>query len=127
MRNAHPDVKAKCTPFRVHNARMATEKPELARRLTEARKSAKFKKAIYACRRFGWSYDTYSQHERGERGFGRITAKKYADAYDVSLAWLYLGEGEMKKPHEAFGLLKEVGPAGQDLIAPILKKMLGRP
>jgi len=105
---------------------MATiEKPDLAWRLTEAREAAHFKTAIEACRRFNWNYNTYSQHERGERGFGKRVAAKYASAFNVSYAWLYLGEGEMKKPHEAFVLLKEAGPDVQDLIAQTLKRMLG--
>ena len=41
---------------------------------------------------FGWKYETYIQHERGERGLSR-TAKQYATAYRVSAAWLLTGEG----------------------------------
>ncbi len=43
---------------------------------------------------FGWVYETYSLHERGERGIKKA-AGKYAVAFGVSEAWLLTGEGEM--------------------------------
>ncbi len=42
--------------------------------------------------RYGWKYETYVQHERGERGLSR-SAGRYADAFRVSEGWLLTGEG----------------------------------
>lgn len=66
--------------------------PAAAERLRLARKTRGFKTAKDAATFFGWPYITYSQHESGERGIGRQSAK-YAIAYRVSEAWLLTGEG----------------------------------
>ncbi len=42
---------------------------------------------------FGWPYDSYIQHENGNRGISRV-AETYAKAYRVSPAWLLTGEGK---------------------------------
>lgn len=68
-------------------------KPDQALRLTEARQK-RFKTAKDAAKYFNWVYDTYSQHERGERGLTKKTAEKYARAFRVSAGWLLTGEGE---------------------------------
>lgn len=68
------------------------EKPDAAQRLAHARKTRGFKSAKDAATFFGWPYVTYSQHESGERGIGRQSAK-YATAYRVSEGWLLTGEG----------------------------------
>lgn len=70
---------------------MAERTPE-ADRLRRARERRGFKTAREAALFFGWNYDSYSQHERGERGIGRVAAK-YAKALRVSQAWLLTGEG----------------------------------
>ncbi len=44
--------------------------------------------------RFHWGHDTYTKHERGERGIGRA-ARKYSRAFRVDEAWL-LGLQEEK-------------------------------
>lgn len=64
-----------------------------ARRLQEAREKAGFPSAKAAAKRFGWSPDSYHQHENGQRGITRVAAK-YAKAYKVSEAWLLTGDGQ---------------------------------
>lgn len=95
VRNAQSVVKAKRTPMPVHSARMGkiAARPDFAIRLEKARKKRGFADAAAAAKFFGWNYDSYIQHERGERGIGRA-AEKYALAYNVSEAWLLTGEGE---------------------------------
>lgn len=66
--------------------------PEPAQRLRTAREAAGYETAKGAARRFGWSADTYAQHENGTRGLGRV-AGKYARAFKVSEGWLLTGEG----------------------------------
>lgn len=90
---AHSTVKAKRTPDPVHVARMADDRPEPAKRLQLARERRGFESAQAAADFFGWNYDTYIQHERGERGLTRA-AKKYSPAYRVSEGWLLTGEGK---------------------------------
>ncbi|GLK78003.1 hypothetical protein GCM10008171_32570 [Methylopila jiangsuensis] len=68
------------------------DRPDFAIRLEAARAARGFSTAKDAATFFGWPYDTYIQHERGERGISRA-AGKYADAFRVSAAWLLTGEG----------------------------------
>ncbi|MBN9364507.1 MULTISPECIES: S24 family peptidase [unclassified Devosia] len=67
-------------------------RPEAAERLKLARITRGFRTAKEAATFFGWAYITYAQHESGERGLGRQSAK-YAAAFRVSEAWLLTGEG----------------------------------
>lgn len=53
-----------------------------------------FKSARAAALRYHWGLDTYTKHERGERGIGRAV-RKYARAFGVDEAWL-LGLQEEK-------------------------------
>lgn len=69
------------------------ERPDYARRLEKARIERGFKTAKDAASYFGWSYDTYVQHENGTRGIGRA-ADRYSRAYRVSPGWLLTGEGK---------------------------------
>ncbi|GAB5505817.1 MAG: hypothetical protein Rhirs2KO_09800 [Rhizobiaceae bacterium] len=66
---------------------------EQAKRLRQARETAGFSTAKAAAERFGFNYNTYSQHERGIVGITRA-ATDYARAFRVSEAWLLTGEGE---------------------------------
>lgn len=68
-------------------------RPDDAKRLSVARLKRGFADAKSAAAFFGWNYSTYSQHERGERGF-RLVVDRYAKAYRVSAGWLLTGEGE---------------------------------
>ncbi|MGO9459333.1 MAG: LexA family transcriptional regulator [Rhodomicrobium sp.] len=54
-----------------------------------------FKKAADAARQFGWKLSTYNSHENNSRGTGipKEAAKLYAEAYKVTLDWLYTGVG----------------------------------
>lgn len=81
-------------------------KPAEALRLVRARRERGFEDAKSACEYFGWIYDTYIQHERGERGLRRDVAVRYARAYRVSAAWLLTGEGEVP-------IRGEVGAGGE--------------
>jgi hypothetical protein len=49
--------------------------------------STKLLSFIVIARVEGWGLDTYTKHERGERGIGRA-ARKYAQALGVNEAWL---------------------------------------
>ncbi|WP_368649550.1 helix-turn-helix domain-containing protein [Brucella intermedia] len=71
---------------------MIDTRPDFAKRLEEARLARGFKTAKSACDFFGWNYNSYAQHEQGNRGISRVSAK-YAKAYRVSEAWLLTGEG----------------------------------
>jgi phage repressor protein C with HTH and peptisase S24 domain len=93
VHNAHLYVKAKRTLLPGQNARMAEVRPDDAQRLQLAREKRGFAKAKEAADYFGWNYDTYIQHERGERGISRAV-KRYAEAFKVSPGWLLTGEGK---------------------------------
>lgn len=71
---------------------MTDTRPDFAKRLEQARIARGFKTAKSACEFFGWNYNSYAQHEQGNRGIGRVSAQ-YARAYRVSEAWLLTGEG----------------------------------
>jgi phage repressor protein C with HTH and peptisase S24 domain len=66
-----------------------------AERLVQARVQRGYPDAKSASEAFGWTYDTYIQHERGERGLRKAVAAKYAKAYGVTAAWLLTGEGRI--------------------------------
>lgn len=68
-------------------------RPDFAKRLEEARVARGFKTAKSACEYFGWNYNSYAQHEQGNRGISRVSST-YARAYRVSEAWLLTGEGK---------------------------------
>ncbi|WP_421565935.1 XRE family transcriptional regulator [Ochrobactrum sp. EDr1-4] len=72
---------------------MTDTRPDFAKRLEIARIARGFKTAKSACEYFGWNYNSYAQHEQGNRGISRIS-DKYAKAYRVSEAWLLTGEGK---------------------------------
>lgn len=94
VHNAHDDVKSKRTPILCKMHVMPfDDRPEPAKRLEKARKDRGFEDAKAAAKFFGWSYDTYAQHENGTRGLSRA-AGKYAKAFRVSEAWLLTGEGQ---------------------------------
>jgi len=87
-------------------------RPEAAKRLTKARELRGFLDAAAACRYFGWVYDSYIQHERGERGITRA-AGKYAKAYRVSEGWLLSGEGSPEQVEmETIPVIGYVGAGG---------------
>jgi phage repressor protein C with HTH and peptisase S24 domain len=68
------------------------DRPHPAMRLQKARERRGFKTAKDAAKFFGWNYETYAQHENGNRGIVRA-ASAYAKAFKVSEAWLLTGEG----------------------------------
>lgn len=88
-----------------------TRQDEQAERLRHARELRGFKTAKEASIRFGFNYNTYSQHERGQVGITRA-AKDYARAYRVSEAWLLTGEGVAEETR--FAPIKGLAGAGPD-------------
>ncbi len=88
------------------------DRPEPAKRLEQARIRRGFSTAKAACKFFGWSYNTYAQHENGTRGIGRA-ADTYARAFRVSAAWLLTGIGT-DGPTDQVELMGFVG-AGQEV------------
>jgi hypothetical protein len=75
-------------------------RPDAAKRLEQARIARGFRFAKDACTYFGWNYNSYAQHESGQRGLGRA-AGKYAKAYRVGEGWLLTGEGKGPSDSEA--------------------------
>lgn len=69
------------------------DRPEPAVRLRLARERRGFASAKDAAQFFGWPYQSYLQHENGLRGLTRV-AKKYAQAFRTTEAWLLTGEGD---------------------------------
>jgi SOS-response transcriptional repressor LexA len=70
------------------------EREERAERLVWSRKNAGFSGAVAACQKFKWNQNNYKAHEAGRNGFGIADAKKYAQAFGVSLNWLNFGVGK---------------------------------
>jgi hypothetical protein len=68
------------------------DRPEAAKRLVKAREGRGFRNPKDAANYFGWTYETYIQHEQGTRGITRAAAR-YAKAFRVSEGWLLTGEG----------------------------------
>lgn len=86
-------------------------RPLEAKRLVEARERRGKGDAKATAKFFGWNYNTYSQHERGERGLTKRVADKYAKAYRVSVAWLLHGTGEAQT--RQVPIVGNVGAGGQ--------------
>lgn len=72
---------------------------EMGDRLRQARIEAGFSSAMGAAKRFGWSPSTYAAHENGQNRFDEKAARKYADAFKTSAAWLLTGEGDAQAGH----------------------------
>lgn len=88
VHNALSVVKSKRTTFLCKSHSMDyDDRPESAKRLEKARQLRGFKTAKEAALYFGWSPDSYIQHENGTRGLSRA-ADKYARAFRVKEAWL---------------------------------------
>lgn len=88
------------------------DRPERAIRLQRAREARGFRHAKDAAKFFGWTYDTYIQHENGQRGIGRA-ADKYAKAFRVSEGWLLTGEGQGPDISPEVPLMGFVGAGAQ--------------
>lgn len=94
MHNAHHQVKSKrISGISILHAMKFDDRPDFAKRLETARIARNFETAKDAARYFGWTYETYIQHEQGIRGISRA-ASKYAKAFRVSEGWLLTGEGQ---------------------------------
>lgn len=97
------------------------DKPDLsnaAGRLEYARTLAGYSSPRAAAKAFGWNENTYKSHENGIRqaaGLKEEHARKYARAFNVSLAWLMTGRGEPKgKDAQADHLVRVIGRVGAD-------------
>lgn len=64
----------------------------MANRLRHAREAAGYKTATAAVEHFNWPSSTYRAHENGQNNYSPVIAQLYANAYDVSAAWLLLGD-----------------------------------
>lgn len=110
----------------MHAVGTLEEKLQQAARLVEARVARGLLDAKAAATRFHYVYDTYIQHERGERGMGKM-APTYARDYRVSKAWLLTGEGPESAYVNVVGIVGAGGeviysePLGGDL------EVIGRP
>lgn len=70
------------------------DRPDEAVRLEQARVKRGFSSAKAAAEYFGWKYNSYIQHERGERGLKMGAAERYSRAFGVTAGWLLTGEGK---------------------------------
>ena len=61
-------------------------------RLKKSRYAAGYKTASAAIEKFGWKSSAYRAHENGQNNFSTQDALTYANAYDVTAAWLLVGE-----------------------------------
>lgn len=95
---------------------MSDDRPDAAKRLEQARLARGFETAKDAARYFGWTYESYIQHENGTRGLSRA-AGRYAKSLKVSEGWLLTGEGQgpgvdsnnLVKSSRPLGLIKVSG------------------
>lgn len=71
------------------------EKEERAKRLKAARQAAGFSgpKGVVSASGGEINENVYKGHESGRNGFTVSDGRVYADMFNVSLEWLYLGEG----------------------------------
>ncbi|WP_342586165.1 hypothetical protein [Mesorhizobium hungaricum] len=103
MRYAHRFVKSKRISITCKMHTMAfDDRPDQAKRLEKARVNRGFRTAKEAARFFGWTYETYIQHEQGIRGISRA-AGRYAEAFRVGEGWLLTGEGTGGPPPKISG------------------------
>lgn len=92
--------------------RMKDEQPpDDALRLIEARIARGFKNPKDAARHFGWVYETYIQHEQGNRGLSK-SYKRYAKAFNVDEAWLLTGRGRGPLGDTTMRMIPIVGYVG---------------
>ncbi|WP_150132688.1 helix-turn-helix transcriptional regulator [Neorhizobium sp. SOG26] len=75
------------------------EKQERAKRLKAARETAGISgpKGVVSASDGQINENVYKGHESGRNGFSVSDGRVYADLFDVSLEWLYLGEGSPTK------------------------------
>ncbi|MHC5307539.1 S24 family peptidase [Bartonella sp. LJL80] len=65
-----------------------------AKRLVKARKDAGFSGPTPVANLLDINVNNYKAHEAGRNGFEAVDGKRYAKAFNVSLKWLMLGEGD---------------------------------
>jgi hypothetical protein len=75
-----------------------SDKMEQAKRLEQARISARFEKAVDAARAYGWKESTYISHENGTRGLRREVVEGYAKAFRVAPEWIQFGISKKSPP-----------------------------
>lgn len=61
-------------------------------RLKFIREISGYPTAMQAARMYGWCYATYKSHEAGINPITEKAARKYAEAYGISMKWLLYGE-----------------------------------
>lgn len=97
VRNAHDECAKGCHR---HGYTSHHENPvehlareERAARLKKARVRVDLGAYRKLAQKFGWNENTYKAHEQCKNGFGLTDARNYAEAFKVSLPWLFFGEG----------------------------------
>lgn len=106
------------------NSTEQREKERRAERLVQARTKANVGGAKAVSDKFGWNVNKYKAHESGRNGFGIADAKRYAKAYNVSVAWLNFGVGSPEESYtddeelkaEAISLFDNMPPALQEAV-----------
>lgn len=87
----------------------AQEIKDMADRLRRARITAGFGRATEAVRKFGWNYSRYMNYENGERPIPPKQAMLFANAYGVSVDYIYFGIGDkLNQKKGIFGLVYHV-------------------
>jgi len=106
------------------NSKEQIEKERRAERLVLARTRANVGGSKAASDKFGWNANNYKAHESGRNGFGIADARRYAKAYNVSVAWLNFGIGTPETGYseddelkaEAISLFDDLPPALQEAV-----------
>jgi len=69
-----------------------------AERLKSAREAAGFENPRQAALALGHKYETYYQHETGQRGITAAKAEIYARRFRVTSEWILYGKGDGPSP-----------------------------
>lgn len=80
----------------MHTAFMGTDDIERGKRLAQARLAKDYGSGAAAAKILRIPVATYNQYENGTRGF-KSHAPRFASFFSVQLAWLWSGEGPMKR------------------------------
>jgi SOS-response transcriptional repressor LexA len=107
-------------PQRVKKVIMADwtkeEREAIASRLKQAQIDAGFKKSTEAAARFGWSYAAYSKHVSGQRAMEPKDAAAYAEAFGVTMDYLYFGKIEKNGDNAKAGVISALKAATAPLV-----------
>lgn len=88
-------------------------------RLRRARELARYGSAAEAAKAMGVAYATYAGHENGNRSF-QGQAVRYANFFQVDLAWLLTGKGQARSD-SLQGRILSLSPQGQQTIRDMIE------